>query len=415
MNIIRRSPRKRARISRSAAALLLTAPLIAGAASAQTSGLKAEVALDFDWTITAKGIGGYLQLRFKARYAARREMNLQACNTFWPWPQPIRECYALAPVSGAFVGGNGYMDKEAAVLTDSGCFAEMQMTNMLPAFGKCYPNQMKPGSPWFDSVNAGHIIVGNDGYVDIFLTKGPTFDTNGPGEAATSCFNLEKENSVAFKGLAPGELYSTHKHWNFTMSNPERYSDCQYTVDLQVDASCIGSNSLDLFQSMMPAFSHPRCMNCHGVTDPISGANHGGGKIAVGPQAPGKNITTPAGNGVCLDCHTALVAKDPSGSERGPWRIAPAQMSFVGKDTKAICQQVAEFGFPDPALGTEFFQRHVAGDDLIGLAFVGRSGDAAKTSSPPPMGRPQFVQLAMKWATDGRHGCGCTGPTTNDP
>lgn len=409
------SPHKRKSLWKAAAALLLITPIVdGGAASAQTNGLKAEVALDFDWTLTGKGIGGYLQLHFKARYAARREMDLKACDSFWPWPQPIRECYAVAPVSGAFVGGNGYMAKEAAELTDSGCFGSMQMTNLLPGFGKCPPNQIKPASPWFDSVNAGHIIVGKDGYAEILLTKGPVFDTNGPGQDATSCFYLDKENSVAFKGLAPGDLYSTHKHWNFTVSNPE-YMDCQYNVDLQIDASCIGSNSLDLFQTMMPAFSHPRCMNCHGLTNPITGANHGGGKIDVGPQKPGSDITTPAGNGVCLDCHTALVRKDSSGVERGPWRMAPAQVSFVGKDTKAICQQVAEFGFPDPALGTQFFETHVAGDDLIGLAFVGRSGDAAKTSSPPPMGRPQFVQLAMKWATDGRHGCGCTGPTTSDP
>ena len=36
---------------------------------------------------------------------------------------------------------------------------------------------------------------------------------------------------------------------------------------------------LRLFSRMVPVFTHPRCVNCHGATDPVSGTNHGGGPV----------------------------------------------------------------------------------------------------------------------------------------
>src|SRR5262245_31536796 len=51
------------------------------------------------------------------------------------------------------------------------------------------------------------------------------------------------------------------------------------------------TDSLALFAQLMPVLTSPRCANCHGGTNPVSGDNHGGGP--VGSSA------------VCQDCHTA--------------------------------------------------------------------------------------------------------------
>ena len=48
------------------------------------------------------------------------------------------------------------------------------------------------------------------------------------------------------------------------------------------------ANPLDLFKEIYPVFSHPRCVNCHGVveTDPsnirvLTGRGHGGGSVGL--------------------------------------------------------------------------------------------------------------------------------------
>lgn len=91
----------------------------------------------------------------------------------------------------------------------------------------------------------------------------------------------------------------------------------------------------------------------------------------------------------------------------GPWSLAPIGVSFVGKDTEALCAQVR-----DRMVSPEVFLRHVMSDHRIILAFVGRRGDAAKDSEPPPVSQGQFIELADKWAKDGNFSCGCFESTS---
>jgi len=44
----------------------------------------------------------------------------------------------------------------------------------------------------------------------------------------------------------------------------------------------VADEPLVLFQKMMPVFMHPRCLNCHGVVDPVSGQNHEGKAVPPG-------------------------------------------------------------------------------------------------------------------------------------
>src|SRR3979411_2542725 len=94
---------------------------------------------------------------------------------------------------------------------------------------------------------------------------------------------------------------------------------------------------VDLFAEMMPVFRSPRCVNCHGGTDPNpkpDGLNHEAGQVDVAMDGAGNmNVE---GNGACVECHSVPAAKN--------WHLAPLPMSFVGKDTPLqMCVQMRSF------------------------------------------------------------------------
>ncbi len=60
-------------------------------------------------------------------------------------------------------------------------------------------------------------------------------------------------------------------------------------------------------------FTHPRCLNCHGGTDPYSGENHGGGPL---------DLVNDPDDSQCIGCHTANTVLVPGRCEEGR-RILP--------------------------------------------------------------------------------------------
>jgi hypothetical protein len=158
---------------------------------------------------------------------------------------------------------------------------------------------------------------------------------------------------------------------------------------------------LTLFSAMMPVFSSPRCVNCHGGTNPQTELNHEGGQVDVPVNEAGDMKFDPSG--ACLECHTAA---PPS------WRLAPAHMSFVGKDAVTLCRQLRTInGLADPAK-RDAFASHLGGDLLIEQAFIGQGaiGDdsafAPITPDPPPMNQADFVGAAQTWLNAGQALCG---------
>lgn len=171
------------------------------------------------------------------------------------------------------------------------------------------------------------------------------------------------------------------------------------TQRVTVRAAQADDDALALFSKMMPVFSSPRCVNCHGGVDPASEATHGPGKVDVILDADG-NMRKFEGNekNTCIECHTDSTKN---------WRTAPRDMSFVGKDALALCRQIKR-------ANVQHFLPHSTHDELIGLAFVGRSGigeDSAFapiTPAPPPMSRDEFLAAAKIWIEDGHARCGST-------
>ena len=157
------------------------------------------------------------------------------------------------------------------------------------------------------------------------------------------------------------------------------------------------NQALAMFGEMMPVFTSPRCVNCHGGTDPVKGINHEVGPIDVPVDPDGDMNSDDKSRAACAECHTA---------GNNQWRTAPKAISFVGKDTLALCRQMRSSN------GGSGFVSHIASDDLIGLAFVGQGGigdDSAFapiTPDPPPMDRAEMVAAARHWVDDGHAGCG---------
>lgn len=108
----------------------------------------------------------------------------------------------------------------------------------------------------------------------------------------------------------------------------------------------------------------------------------------------------------CLTCHDEGASVQQSGTPPnvvrvtvGPWTLAPKIFSFVGKDTKQMCQHMASL--------TNGLIDHLRADPLIGMGFEGRRGGAKDPVARPPMIRPDFVTAAEAWLND--RGALCSG------
>jgi hypothetical protein len=178
------------------------------------------------------------------------------------------------------------------------------------------------------------------------------------------------------------------------------------------------ASGLDLFSAMLPAIQHPRCTNCHGGVNVITGEGHGGGAIDNIAQEFAADGAMTGSNAACLACHDArtvvqvepgdpIAGTGPSESVVGPWRLAPRKFSFQGKDAVALCNQVRQFALD---FGLEAFANHMDGDDLIRLAFEGKRGGASTDSDPPPITDKQFVAAAGQWLTEGKLSCDSGAP-----
>jgi hypothetical protein len=157
---------------------------------------------------------------------------------------------------------------------------------------------------------------------------------------------------------------------------------------------------LAMFAETMPVWSSPRCVNCHGGTIPDrqpEGLNHGGGLIEVVRDGAGN--ATFDGSGTCQGCHDAA---PPS------WRLAPARMSLVNKDTLPLCRQLRTLNGLASAAKRADFDHHLHNDLLIDLAFVGNRGMLEPDDpalAPPPMDKEAFFAAAQHWLDDGLGAC----------
>jgi hypothetical protein len=182
------------------------------------------------------------------------------------------------------------------------------------------------------------------------------------------------------------------------------------TISAGAQTEAIGQDPLELFAQLMPVFSSPRCANCHGGTNPATDLNHAGGQVDVPLDGPGGDMSLENGkNQACLECHTAPAAA------AGGWRLAPKRLSFVGKDTLALCRQFRTEQFSVNTrtdVGRAAWLEHLQTDQLIGVGFVGNGGVDENSPlvddvsvEPPPMSKGEFLARAQRWLKDGQGAC----------
>ncbi len=165
------------------------------------------------------------------------------------------------------------------------------------------------------------------------------------------------------------------------------------------------------FAKMAPTFLHPRCVNCHGVVNALTGENHEGGAIKPGID-PETQQNDPFFR--CPDCHV-----------KG-WMTPEPRFSFKGRDAVRLCRKMK--AFMDSA---DVFMGHISRDatlttPFIQISFTGTRGlteegrDFYEGSTqkkfvpePPPISHETFVSQAQAWVDAmggkfrGDWDCGC--------
>jgi hypothetical protein len=185
--------------------------------------------------------------------------------------------------------------------------------------------------------------------------------------------------------------------------------------------------------------TEPRCVNCHGGVNPymegvgldpnnsnapFSLVEHGGGKQ--------EHENTGDMDQKCKKCHNDMAPKGkwveigdkapppaPPGAPSDNWTTAPSFLSFVDKETTAICRQVKR-----STGSAEEFIGHLKNDNgrtnFAGTAFLGNRGlneddmDGFQvTVQPPSVSHAAVVKLGQDWVDamggkfQGDDNCGC--------
>jgi hypothetical protein len=146
------------------------------------------------------------------------------------------------------------------------------------------------------------------------------------------------------------------------------------------------------FKQMAEVLRHPRCMNCHTVTQfPRQGDDRHRHQQLV--------LRGPADQGVaamrCSNCHQA--ANSPDGRVPGAphWQLAPLSMGWehLGSD-RELCEALKDTrknGNRQP----QALVAHMTADPLVQWAW------APGMRVPPPISQQEFHRLAIAWLQAG--------------
>jgi hypothetical protein len=150
--------------------------------------------------------------------------------------------------------------------------------------------------------------------------------------------------------------------------------------------------SAKLFKSIAQVLRHPRCMNCHTVTDfPRQGDERRRHHQMVMRGAADKGAPTMQ----CSNCHQETNSPDGRVPGAHNWHLAPLSMGWEDlKTDKALCEAFVERkknGGRDVAA----LEHHLTSDPLVQWAW--RPG----ARNPPPISQQEFHDLARRWAQTG--------------
>ena len=152
------------------------------------------------------------------------------------------------------------------------------------------------------------------------------------------------------------------------------------------------ARSRALFSEVSRVLLHPRCVNCHPPDDvPRQGDKH----VFHDPPA----VRGEGGRGVvamqCRGCHqdrNLELARVPGAPD---WHLAPLEMAWLGKSTRAICEQISD---PKRNGGKTLAQihTHLAEDKLVAWGW-----QPGANRVPAPGNQKQLAALFQAWLESG--------------
>lgn len=150
--------------------------------------------------------------------------------------------------------------------------------------------------------------------------------------------------------------------------------------------------SVALFKEVAKAAKHPRCLNCHTLTDrPFQGDE-------ARPHLP--RVTRGYGDiGVagmyCTTCHQPKNYEGVPG--HGTWLMAPQSMGWTGMSDQEICEQWKDPERNGDRSPMDIFH-HIEEEHLLGFAWT-----PPEHLEPAPGSRRELAALVKAWAETGAY------------
>lgn len=159
------------------------------------------------------------------------------------------------------------------------------------------------------------------------------------------------------------------------------------TVAVAPDAA----RSTAAFLKIAAVLRHPRCINCHTVTDfprqGDAGRPHAM-RVKRGPENHGTAALK------CLSCHRD--ANQPSGVPGAPhWALAPLAMGWEGLDDHQLAEALKD-RVKNGDRDFEKLYQHMARDPLVAWAWT-----PGATRAAPPVSHEEFARLVREWIDTG--------------
>ena len=146
------------------------------------------------------------------------------------------------------------------------------------------------------------------------------------------------------------------------------------------------------FAQIATVLQHPRCMNCHTITNfPRQGDDRHPHlfNVSRGPDnkgAPGLH---------CSTCHTEA-NQTGSGVPGAPhWHLAPLSMGWEGLSVVALCETLTDTA-KNGGRTLDDLVKHMTEDPLVQWAWT-----PGERRPPPPVGQAAFHDLVRAWAKAG--------------
>ncbi|MBQ0760326.1 MAG: hypothetical protein KBT72_11770 [Zhongshania sp.] len=147
-----------------------------------------------------------------------------------------------------------------------------------------------------------------------------------------------------------------------------------------------------LFQPLYEVLTHPRCMNCHTVTDfPRQGDDRRRHAQLVVRGTENQGAPTLQ----CAACHQDQNVADDAVPGAPHWGLAPLSMGWEGLNANQLCQALKDTSKNGNRSLADLF-KHMSEDELV---LWGWTPGGNRTT--PPLSQPDFVEALKAWVDAG--------------